>query len=464
MTRAVVLGGGFAGILTAKVLSRHVEEVTVIEAGRYPAHPGARPGLPQAFHSHVLVTAGAEALEVLLPGTPEALLARGAHRRGLPGDALILSADGWFPRHDTGAFLLSCSRWLMDHVIRERALADGAVSVREGTRVLGLTGDSARVTGVVVASGDGAGGTLPADLVVDATGRRSRAARWLAAIGGPGVEEEVVDPGLAYSTRIYRAPAGLLGEIPAVMLHPGSENGRPGHGATLFPIEDGMWTVTLTGTRTATPPTDEQGFTEAAYALRSPIVAELLAAAKPLGGVRPYRATANRRRYFERRPPTEGFLVVGDALAAVNPVHSHGMSVALLGALRIDRELAEHGASPSVPPALQAAVAEVADGSWRMATEQDRVLAGSGAPAPRAAGQRMRARMSRAVLTSPALTTRLFRSQTLVPPRGDGPGAERGGGLEPPPDTDAAVAQFPGLSEWWFSGRRSRPPLCEENP
>ncbi|MEV7521339.1 FAD-dependent monooxygenase [Streptomyces sp. NPDC091371] len=479
MTKAVVLGGGFAGVLAAKVLSGHVDEVTVVEGGRYPAAPGIRTGLPQAHHSHVLVTAGAEALDTLLPGTLEELLARGAHRRGLPDGALILSSDGWFRRHDTGAFVVSCSRWLMDHVVRQRALAVGAVAVREGTRVLGLAGTPSRVTGVVVAGGDGAAETVHADLVVDATGRRSRAGQWLAALGGPGVGEEVVDPGLAYSTRIYRAPAGLADEIPAVMVHPRPEPGRPGYGATLFPIEGGRWIVTLTGTRAATPPTDAQGFTDCAYALRSPIVAELLAAAEPLGGVRPYRATANRRRFFERRPPTEGFLVVGDALTAVNPVYSHGMSIALLSALRMDGELAARGAEPAVLPALQAAVAEVADRSWRMATEQDRVRAGSnGAGAAESAGaagaaesavgRQARAMMATAVLGSPALMTQLFRAQTLVPPRAvaDPPALRApsaGPRPRPPLDTDAAVAQFPGLSEWWFSGGRRQQPSREES-
>lgn len=461
MTRAVVLGGGFAGVLVARVLSRHVDEVTVVEGGRYPAGPGVRPGLPQAFHSHVLVTAGAEALDALLPGTLEALLARGAHRRGLPDGALILSADGWFRRHETGAFMVSCSRWLMDHVIRQRALADGAVTVRERTRVLGLVGDASRVTGVLVADEDGSCTTLRADLVVDATGRRSRAGRWLSEIGGAAVEERVLDPGMAYSTRIYRAPPGLAADLPAIMLHPRASSDRPEYGATLFPIEDGRWIFTLTGTREARPPADEPGFTDCARSLRSPIAAELLAAAEPLGGVRPFRATANRRRYFERLPPPDGFLVIGDALTAVNPVYSHGMSVALLSVVRLDRELTRRGARPSVLPFVQAAVAEVASESWRMATEQDRARAaavaeGSGRPRS-AAGEQMRARMSRAVLSSPALMSRLFRAQTLVPSGAaappDLPASAGGRSAAPPLDTDEAVAQFPGLRDWWFSER-----------
>ncbi|MFH8384644.1 NAD(P)/FAD-dependent oxidoreductase [Kitasatospora sp. NPDC018058] len=454
MTRAVVLGGGFAGVLMAKVLSGHVDDVTLVEGGRYPAGPGVRSGLPQAFHSHVLVTAGAQALDTVLPGTLEDLLAEGAHRRGLPGDALILTSGGWFRRHDTGAFLVSCSRWLTDHVIRRRALADGAVAVRERTRALRLVGDASRVTAVVVGREDGSSETLRADVVVDATGRRSRAGEWLAAIAGSGVEEETVDPGLAYSTRIYRAPEDLAADLPAIMVHPRPAAGRPGYGATLFPIEGGRWIVTLTGTRAAAPPTDQRGFTDCAHGLGSPIVAELMAAAEPLGGVRPFRATANRRRFFERGPRPDGFLAVGDALTAMNPVYSHGMSIALLSAVRLDRELTRHGADPSVFPGLQAAMAEVAERAWRMATDQDRPRVGS------APGHRAGAGMSRAVLGDPALMTELFRAQTLVPsPRSANPPHPRGPFADPTPprDTDEAVAQYPGLSQWWHSGRPRQP-------
>lgn len=42
MTRAVVLGGGMAGMLSAAVLARHVDEVVVLESDAYPAAPGPR--------------------------------------------------------------------------------------------------------------------------------------------------------------------------------------------------------------------------------------------------------------------------------------------------------------------------------------------------------------------------------------------------------------------------------------
>lgn len=443
MSKAVVLGGGLAGTLFARVLTEYADEVAVVDGARYPSSPGIRSGLPQAFHTHVLVAGGAQALDALLPGTVEALLAHGAHRRGLPSQTLIQSSDGWFRRHDTGAYLVSCSRWLTDHVVRHRALDGTAVSVLESTTVRGLAGDASRVTGVRVTLPDGRESVIGADLVIDATGRRSHAPRWLAALGCDAVGEEVVDSGLAYATRIYRAPDDLASTLPAIMIHP---RGEKGHGATLFPIEGGRWTVTLTGTRGAAPPTDEQGFNACALGLPSPVVAELIAAAKPLGAARPFGATWNRRRYFERTRLPAGFLVAGDALVAVNPFYSHGMSIAALSALRLRRELAEGAAD------LQSALAEEADRSWRVATEKDRLQAGTLPAPPTDFESRVRADRAKRLLSSPSLMTEFFRSQMLLAPQACA-GRPASREPDPPSSTDDAVAQYPGLADWWLSGR-----------
>lgn len=463
MSTAVVLGGGFAGVLAAMVLAEHVGDVTVVEGAGYPAGPEPRPGLPQAHHSHVLVTGGARALEALLPGIVDALVTHGAQRRGLSDGALILSSDGWFRRHETDAGLISCSRWLMDQVIRERALTAGKVSVRQDTVVLGLVGDASRVSGAVIRNADARIETIRADVVVDATGRRSRAAQWLLEIGGPSVDEERVDSGLAYSTRFYRAPADLATTIPAIMIHPLAAPGQPGQGATLCPIEGGRWIVTLTGTCGGEPPIDEHGFVEFARSLRSPIVAELMAAAEPIGGVRPYRNTSNRRRHFERVSLPDGFLVVGDALVAVNPIHSHGMSVAALSALRLRGEFARGGIDPSAFAGLQAAIAEEAARSWRMATQQDgRYVDGQPGPRREATPFERRARddIGRKLLSSRALMAELFRAHTLLPSQatiGASLLQEMTTGPEQLLTDDEAIAQYPGLAEWWLSERRRVP-------
>lgn len=401
MTSAVVLGGGFAGVLTAAVLARHAEVVTVVEAGWYPSGPDARPGVPQAHHNHVLVSGGAAALDTVLPGVVDDLVRHGAHCRALPADALIRTAGGWFPRHRTDAYLLSASRWLVDHVVRRHALV--GVSVLTRTRCVGLVGDRSLVRGVLLRAG-GTTRRLAADVVVDATGRGSPAPRWLADLGAGLVTEETVDPGLAYATRVFRAPADSAG-TPAVMLHPDPATGRPGLGGTLFPIEGGRWIVTITSTGDEPPPTDGPGFAAAARVLASPLIAELTAAAEPLTGVRTFHGTVNRRRYFERTALPAGFLVIGDALSAVNPVYSHGMSVAALGALRLTGELDRHGCSPTAVTAQQRAMAVEAHPAWQLATAQDRRRAGG------------RVGLPAAVLNDPDLADQFFRAQTLMPAR-----------------------------------------------
>ncbi|MFG1874911.1 NAD(P)/FAD-dependent oxidoreductase [Sphaerisporangium sp. NPDC049003] len=455
MTRAVVLGGGFAGVLAAAVLAKHADDVIVVEGDHYPSSPRPRRGLPQSHHNHVLVTGGARALETLLPGTLAALYARGAHRRGLPGDALILASEGWFRRLDTGAHLIACGRGLLDDVVRPRALGGGAVTTWEGARALGMAGDATRVTGIQVRREGGRAETIEADLVVDATGRRSKAPRWLAAIGAPEVEEVTVSSGLAYSTRVYQAPPGLASEIPAIMIHPRPAKGEPAQGATLFPVEDDRWIVTLTGTRGGEPPADEQGFVRFARSLRDPIVADLMAAATPVGGVRPYRDTSNRRRFFERARLPTGFVAIGDAVAAVNPVHSHGMSVAALSALRLDRELTRHGFGPSLSPVLRSAMAEEAETSWRMAIQQDGADLEVGRREPSPFERQVQVRMARAALSSPEIAAGVFRAQTLIPAddRQDKSALFRAMTGEPDPllTAEEAIAQYPELYKWWLS-------------
>ncbi|WP_156045972.1 NAD(P)/FAD-dependent oxidoreductase [Herbidospora cretacea] len=392
MNRVVVLGGGLAGVLAAVALTRHADEVVVLETDHYPASPRPRRGLPQSHHNHVLVTGGIRALDRLLPGVVDDLLDAGAHRRNMPGDCLIFSGEGWFHRVRTEADLIACSRPLLDEVVRRHA----GIEVTEGVRAIGLTGDAGKVTGVRVAAGEarlrattGATlGDLPdiirtgmigADLVVDATGRRSQAPAWLSALGVPGIEEVRVPSGVSYATRLYEGP----GDIPAVMVHP---KYTPARGGTLFPIEGGRWIVTMTGD----PPLDEAGFLAYARDLRDPVIADLIAKARPVGPIRPCHDTANRRRRFEDVELPEGFLAVGDSVVTVNPVYSHGMSVAAMTAVRI----AEEGPS-------QRAVAEVADRSWRMAVAE-----------PRKGGN---AKVGRAVLSSPGLAAEVFHGQALIP-------------------------------------------------
>lgn len=453
-----MLGGGFAGVLAACVFGRHGNDVTLIEADQYPARPGPRRGVPQAHHSHVLVTGGARAIDVLLPGTLAALREQGAHWRGMPSDTLVLASQGWFYRHRTDAYLVTCSRGLIDQVVRSRALDSDRISVWEGTRVLGLEGDVKRVSAVRVLPRQSSEElVIRADLVVDAMGRRSKARGWLRSLCGLVVDEVTVDSGLAYATRVYHAPSDAAAEIPAIVIHPRPANGQPGRGATLYPIEDGQWIVTLTGTRGGEPPMNAEGFDRFARSLPHPIVSKLIGAAYPASQVRPYRATSNRRRLYEAVTLPDGFFAIGDAVTAVNPIHSHGMSIAALSALRLARELESTTTSLSLSNDLQRAMVDETEKSWRMAVKQDGEsieLQEGGRQQLSAFERKLRDHASRALLGSPAVAARFFGAQALIDAEATADTFSvlhemSSGDTAPMLTADEAIGQYPALAKWW---------------
>ncbi|MDR3084097.1 MAG: FAD-dependent oxidoreductase, partial [Streptomyces sp.] len=167
--RAVVIGGGMAGMLAAAALSAYAD-VTVVERDTLPHGPEARKGLPQARHVHVIWSGGARAMEELVPGVTDAWLASGARRIPLPTSLVSMQPRGWFRRWPEMQFMIACSRDLLDWVVRERVTKSERVTVLQRTELLALEGDASRVTGVRVRTDDGQEQVLAADLVIDTAG------------------------------------------------------------------------------------------------------------------------------------------------------------------------------------------------------------------------------------------------------------------------------------------------------
>ncbi|MDX3071313.1 NAD(P)/FAD-dependent oxidoreductase [Streptomyces sp. MI02-7b] len=372
---AVVIGGGLAGMLVVRALLGHVRKVTVVERDRYPDGPAFRKGVPQARHLHILLTGGQEALEELLPGTGAELAAAGARRLDMPRDLLTCGLTGWQIRfHEGRHSLISCTRPLLDHVVRTRVLAAAAASgtaveVVEATDAVGLLGGPDRVTGVRVRP-RGAGRQerdMDADLVVDASGRASRTPQWLEALGRAAPAQESVDPGLQYASRVLRLP-----EPPGTGVYVQYRPDNPAAGG-LLPLEDGTWILTVSGIGGLDVPTDEDGFAEFTSGLAHPYLHELLRGAEPLSPVIGFRDTSNRRRRYEAPGGVpEGLVVVGDAACSFNPVYGQGMTVAAVGALALRDALADGGPRAGLAARAQRAVARAADAAWLTAVGADR--------------------------------------------------------------------------------------------
>ncbi|MDA5282733.1 FAD-dependent monooxygenase [Streptomyces sp. Isolate_45] len=380
-SRVLILGGGLSGTLAAAALAPHGIGIDIVERHALPDTPRARRGLPQARHAHMLWSGGADAIESLLPGTLEMWLGAGAHRIPIPNGMVSFSPGGWYRRcWPEAQYLISAGRDLVDWAVRTRALALPGVRLLSGAEPVRLLGTRTRVTGAVIRHQDGTEEVREADLVIDATGRASRAPSWLAGLGIPVVPETVVDAGVAYASRRYKAPVDTAG-WPVINIQVDARLAGPGSGGTILPIEGGEWMVSLAGTRGGQPTSAASQFLAYARNLRSPLIAEFLDRTEPIGPVTVTRNTANRRRHYEKIR-VDGFVALGDSATALNPIYGHGMSAAAQGA-RALRELASTSdiTSRGFARRAQRAIARPAAAAWLLAVGQDAAF-------PRAIGKK----------------------------------------------------------------------------
>jgi 2-polyprenyl-6-methoxyphenol hydroxylase-like FAD-dependent oxidoreductase len=382
-TRVVVLGCGVAGMLAAAAVAEHTDTVTILERDRMPPGPAVRKGVPQGRHLHGLSGSGAQAIEALLPGFLAGLRAGGAHRLGLPERALVYGPHGWMCRYPSPHFLIGASRALVEWAIRTRLLCRYPVEVLEGVEVLGLLGDADRVRGVRVRHRDtGRSERVAADLVIDATGRGAKTPRWLTELGLPPVVSTVVDSGLVYASRAVRVSASAQ-SYPFIAVQADPRDNTPGMGGLWLGIENNQTMITLSGTRGARPPLEEEGFTRFAHSLRHPLLGELLADATPLTRISGFRDTANRRHHYHRLPSwPAGLLVIGDAVAAFNPIYGQGMTVAALSALTLRDALRGSRLDGGGCHRIQRALSRTADLSWMVCTSEDIRYPGAQGPSP----------------------------------------------------------------------------------
>ena len=342
---ALVIGGSMTGLLTAQVLTRYFERVTILERDQLPTDPEHRQGVPQSRHLHVLLAKGAQVIESLFPGLLGELTKAGAFSFDLSSDALVRMRGHWMPRHELGVTGLNCSRVLLEGTIRQRLLAQPQVSICQGADVTTLLTDETQhqVIGVGLSwrrhAQHKGSDKIMADFVVDATGRQSRAPQWLSELGYETPQETVVNPHMGYASRRYK---GIAADWQ--MLFVFAEPPDKPKGGAILKEEGDTWVATVVGFSKVYPPTDEEGFMAFAQEV-APELYQVLQQAEPISPISGYRRTENRWRHYERlsRWP-ENFVVMGDAACAFNPIYGQGMTAAAIGAEALDGLLQQrHG-------------------------------------------------------------------------------------------------------------------------
>jgi 2-polyprenyl-6-methoxyphenol hydroxylase-like FAD-dependent oxidoreductase len=378
---AIVIGGSMAGLMTARVLSDFFDQVTVLERDQIEDRPANHKSVPQGNHLHALLIGGQQVLSALYPDFTDKLEGLGAVRMRMGKENALVLPNGKVysvggsvrEARDLGIDLYSQSRGLLEHCVRQCTLASTNVKYRTGCAVEGVIWGKGRLQGVRFAN-DGTSNALSADLIVDAGGRGSRAARWLNEQGLPVPAETTIGVDFAYGSTKYRIP-GYHGEPERILgffpIPPHSANG--GYFAE---IENDIWHVSLFGRFGEYPPVEEAGFLAFAKSLPTPRLHEIIKDAERISDIVQHRYPTSVQRHYERLATfPDGFLVLGDAICSFNPVYGQGMSsaalqVKALQGLLTERAEASHGLA-GLAAAFFPKAAEVIATPWALAAASD---------------------------------------------------------------------------------------------
>src|SRR5690606_10860133 len=194
-------------------------------------------------------------------------------------DAPLLLPGGWGPRFHSDLISRPVTLNLLLHLIRKRLIeySGDRITFLEQRQIAGLEHNPA-LSGVRLhRQDDRTLETLPADLVVDAAGRRTQLPDWLLEAGYPLPQQTINGQEEWLAVGLYRRPPGFQPGWQALVILP--QPGSPG--AVLMPVEQGHWLVMLTGCD-GDPPHDRTRFLDAARELPTPALYEAIRHALPL--------------------------------------------------------------------------------------------------------------------------------------------------------------------------------------
>jgi 2-polyprenyl-6-methoxyphenol hydroxylase-like FAD-dependent oxidoreductase len=337
----VVIGAGIGGLATALALKRSGREVVIVErdADSDVAPEAAfadweRPGVPQLRHTHIFLS---RIRTILRDHHPE-LLAELRHAGVEESKLEQVLPPGVRTRYQTtpkddDLLHLWARRATLERVIRAHVARLGQVRFVHGARVEGLLverrGGALEVLGIEVRR---AGETeqILAELVVDASGSRSKVVDWLNDRGA-GIEAEAHHSPCAYFCRHY------------VQRDPSTEPPRVGTGGILdylvfgiFFAERGSFSIALTCSDAETELSRAlhrpEGFDRICQAV--PALAQWTSRAEPASKVLGGAGLRNRwhRHSRTRARQVVGFFPVGDSYVQTNPIYGRGCSSAFVQA------------------------------------------------------------------------------------------------------------------------------------
>jgi hypothetical protein len=244
---------------------------------------------------------------------------------------------------------------VVEAVLGLAAQSTPGVTVRRGVAVQGLVAGAQAIRGVAHVTGvRTAAGEVPADLVVDATGRRSPLPDWLEAAGARRPVEELEDLGFVYYGRHFRSADGTTPPIVGPLLQTyGSVS------VLTLPADNGTWGVGLIASSADKAMRDLRHVERWTALVRSlPLAAHWLEGEPLDDRILVMAKIEDRRRTFTEDgvPAATGVVAVADSWACTNPSLGRGATLGLLQCLALRDTLRSTGVDD--PAAFSAAWAD----------------------------------------------------------------------------------------------------------
>lgn len=349
---AVVIGGSIAGIAAAKMLSETFDRVIVLEKDGPHRRREGRPGAAQGWHLHHLLTAGQIELERIFPGIVDDMVREGAFKVDMAAQYRIRLGGTWKKPGTSDIEIVCAGRPLLEWCVRRRLDDEPRIDFRYESEVADLAFDRANnaIVGVAVDNGDADGGdglqVVPAEFVVDASGKNTRVPEFLErlGVGAPEAEQDIIN--CFYSTMQHRVPPERRWQDKVMVICYAYRPFEDTYAAQYY--TDSSRTIlstSLVAYNCYSPPRTAREFRAFADLMPSPVIGENIDGLEPASPIYNFRyPNMLRLRYEKKRNLPRALLAVGDAYTSADPVSGLGMSLALKEVREMQALLAKYGA------------------------------------------------------------------------------------------------------------------------